>query len=76
MMIVNQRQMDLVLSSSSSSATITDQILAAADCLGQGSVGLNEKLDMIDQHLEQLVRIKPQLRMLLSHDETTTHFWY
>jgi hypothetical protein len=55
MMTVNQRQMDLILSSSSSSASNIDLVLAAADRLDQGSLGLDGKLDTIEQHLKQLV---------------------
>jgi hypothetical protein len=57
--------MDLVLSSSSFSAPNVDQALAAADRLDQGSDGLGGKLDMVEQRLKQLVRIKSQLKCSL-----------
>jgi hypothetical protein len=74
MMTVNHRQMDLVLSSSSSSASNIDLVLAAADRLDQGSLGLDGKLDTIEQHLKQLVRVELRLRIFPSDCDTTTHY--
>jgi hypothetical protein len=74
MMAVNQRQMDLVLSSSSSSASNIDLVLAATDRLDQGSLGLDGKLDTIEQHLKQLVRVELRLRSFPSDCDTTTHY--
>lgn len=74
MMTVNQRQMDLVLSSSSSSASNIELVLAAADRLDQGSLGLGGKLDTIEQHVKQLVRVELRLRSLPSDCDTTTHY--
>ncbi|KAG2002892.1 hypothetical protein GB937_009428 [Aspergillus fischeri] len=55
-------QMDLVLSSSSSSRSNIELVLAAADRLDQGSLGLHEKLDTTEQHLRQLVGVELRLR--------------
>ncbi|KAH8704770.1 hypothetical protein BGW36DRAFT_421364 [Talaromyces proteolyticus] len=55
MLIVSQRQIDLVLSSSSSKASNIDEVLVTVDRLDQGSGTLNGKLDMIEQHIKTVL---------------------
>jgi hypothetical protein len=57
MMAANQKQMDLLATRSVSTVSNTGQILDVASRLDKRNSGLDNRFDMLEQHLHQLVRI-------------------
>lgn len=55
MIATNQKQMNLVAASSVSGVSNIDQVLDVANRLDRSSIGIDGRLNMLEQHLNQVV---------------------